>query len=209
MTLSDDQTTATLIVHADPDDSGTARDFTYDMEVGGDTTPWEVTEGIRTGTISGQSGIHTILSELLGSGESRNQTIALDLGTNVFVVSIEATTTPGGTWGDGSGSLPADATNADPIEKQNHLSWVLNQTPIDSLPEDLAGEVTGSFGPATLEYGMRHPDGPLDPLDVIVESPRLTMSSTTPSAITVSMECVLAADLGTTFDAQGNTKRGT
>lgn len=211
MTLSDDQTTPRLVVTGDPDNSGAAREFVFEFPSGVDTAPLEVSEGIRTQRLSQTSGINAILGELVGDGDSQNQTIAVDLGTSQFAVSISFIAKAGGgeQWGDGSGTLPADATGAEPIEKMQTLSWTLNNTQIDSLPEELAGEITGSFGPARYEFGMRTSDGPLDPLDVIVESPSVGFSSNASTRVSGEVTAILTADLAETFDSKGRSKRGT
>lgn len=213
MTLSSDQQIVRLTVHGAPE-GGTARDHIFEMEAGTDDSPLQVTEGLRTGFISGGSGLNTILGELLGSGESSNQDIVIDLGTSQFVLGVEFAAWEGSDlqWGDTGDSAQVtatDATGASAIEQMQVLMNTLNKVQIDSLPENLAGEVTGSYGPATVEFGMHHSNGPLDPLDVVVESPRVSFSGGRPSSVTGEMEMVLAADLGTVFDAQGNTKRGT
>lgn len=215
MTLTDDQRIPTLVITANPDNTG-QREFRFDLAVGTDTAPWSYTEGIRTQYVDAQSGVLTIFDQLLGGGNGSesggdNRTFALDLGNSVHIAEIEFANHEDSTyqWGDGSGSLPADATGAEPIEQVQTLTWVLNHVRIDSAPGDLADGVTGSFGPAQLEVGMRHPSGPLSPLDVIIESPRVTTSATQPSGVTGSFTALAVGDLGEIFDAEGRTPRGT
>jgi hypothetical protein len=86
------------------------------------------------------------------------------------------------------------------------MYW-LNRVPVDSLPENLAGDVTGSYGPAQLEYGMHHEtDGPLDPLDVAIENPQLTPEAGGIARGEITFVEILS--LGDSIDSQANSKSG-
>jgi hypothetical protein len=208
MTLTDDQKVFRLRITGDPDGDG-AREAVFELHSAEDDT-FTVVHEMRTGFIArGGSSINAILQSLSDSDESKNKDIVIDGGQSQFTLEVSAQLfdAQGHRWGDtGNGGTATDATGDSAIEQMQVLTNWLRKVPVDSLPEDLAGDITGSFGPATVEFGKHHPDGDLDPLAVAIENPQLTPRPG--GQVDISMTVVEIASLGDPIDSQSNSKRG-
>ena len=203
MTLTADQQIVRLKIRGDPDNTGT-RTAAFEMFSAPDSG-LSVAHSVRTGFVVNDQGklINSILSEVAGAGESKNKGIYVDLGTSAYALECEFKGYEGGDyqWGDtGNGGTGTDATGDGPIEQtQVFMNWV-NSTNIDSIPDD-SGKT-----PGTLEFGLHHPNGPLDPLDVVLENPTLTPSDA--GQFDGNIVMIEAANLGDALDADGNSKLG-
>jgi len=203
MTLTTDQQIITLKIRGDPDGTG-SRTATFELESAPDSG-LSVSHTIRTGFLVDDQGqlVNSILSEVLGDGESRNKGIYVDAGTSSYALDCEFRGYDGGAyqWGDtGNGGTATDATGDSAVEQvQVFFNWI-NAVSIDSLP-DGSGDTS-----ATLEFGLYHPDGPLDPLDVVIENPTLTPAE--PTTFDGNLVFIEAENLGKALDAAGNSKAG-
>lgn len=223
MTLNDDQQKVKLTVrNADPDRSGTRRDHVFEMIAGGESPGLQVQPSLRTGTRAPAGGtaqlLNTLFSEITDSG-NLNEFVALDLGTGQMSWTLNFQSWEGATglngnalqWGDTGDETTltkTDATGEDPLTQMSCLFYVLRNTRIDSLPEQVGGSVASS-GPAELQFGQYHPDGVYDPADVVFEEPGADFAGADPSAFSGSITCILAADLGKGADTDARTERGT
>lgn len=208
MALTDDQKKLRLTITGDPDGSG-KRDAEFVMAVG-DDNGLQVTHEMRTGFLArGGGNINALIQSLTGSNESKNKQIVVEGGESQFILeaSFSAFTGSSYRWGDtGNGGTATDATGDTAVEQIQVLMNWLRKTPVDSLPEDLGGDLTGSYGPATLEYGAHHPDGPLEPLSVAIENPQLTPEAGGIAQGRITFVEILS--LGDGIDSQNNSKAG-
>jgi hypothetical protein len=222
MTLSNDQRKVTITVqNADPDGSGNRRDHVFEMIAGGEEG-LTIAPQLRTGTKApgGETSqlLNTLFSEITGNN-NLNQYVALDLGTGQMTWTLSFQGWEGATdlqgsplqWGD-TGNTGAvtktDATGADPLTQMSVFFYVLYNTRVDSLPEQVGGTVA-SAGPAKLQFGQYHPNGVYDPLDVVFEDPGSDFRGADPSVFSGSITCIYAADLGKAADTDARTERGT
>lgn len=209
MTLSDDQQTLTLRITGDPD-ATTTREAVFEMTSSDSDDGLSVSHEMRTGFLArGGSSLNAILQSLSDTDESKNKQLVIDGGGSQFVLEVTATLfdESGDRWGDtGNGGTATDATGDTAIEQAQVFSNWIRKTPVDSLPENLAGDVTGSYGPATVEYGKHHPDGDLEPLKVAIENPQFTPRAG--GHVDVTMTFVEIASLDEPLDSQNNSKKG-
>lgn len=209
MALNDDQKIARLTITGDPDGTGT-RDGVFEFPVGGEDG-LQPTHEMRTGFLArGGGNINALIQALTGSNESKNKQIVIEGGESQYVVDLAATQFSGSghRWGDtGNGGTATDATGDSAVEQVQVLFNWLRKIPIDSLPEELAGDVTGSYGPAKLEYGHHHPDGALEPLGVAIENPQLTPEAGGIAQSQITFVEILSLD--TPLTSQNNSEAGT
>jgi len=94
MTLTTDQQIITLKIRGDPDGTG-SRTATFELESAPDSG-LSVSHTIRTGFLVNDQGqlVNSILSEVLGDGESRNKGIYVDAGTSSYALIENPTLTP-------------------------------------------------------------------------------------------------------------------
>jgi hypothetical protein len=210
MTLNSDQKVLTLTITGDPDGTGT-RDARFEMPVGDQENGLQVVHELRTGFLAqGGGNINALIQALTGSGESKNKQVVVEGGDSQYALdaSFRLFGGSGHRWGDtGNGGTATDATGDSAIEQIQVLMYWLRTTSVDSLPENLAGDVTGSYGPAQLEYGAHHPDGPLDPVDVAIENPQFTPEPT--DRAQGQMTLIEIINLDTPLTSKNNSKLGT
>ncbi|PSP80164.1 hypothetical protein BRC81_02950 [Halobacteriales archaeon QS_1_68_20] len=160
---------AILTLHADVDGDGSKEAGKFELRRGSQQSPFETESGIEMLQPIGAPGsgsLDTIVNlwSTLSGGEPGRKDLTLDLGAGQHYVEISFAHAPGDVqWGDGSGSLPADATHANhPLTQEACLLWYLLVGTYDSR------------GGATLEYGEWHEDGAFGPLDVVPMQPSLS-----------------------------------
>lgn len=147
----------------------------------------EITAGIRTGFILDGSGstwtsyFSEILNSFPGVDVGLREGIHLDLGGGESMVEVEATGWMGSdlSWGGAAG--------AEPLTQMSVLQKTLRDTQIDS------------FRPATLEWGEFSAPGQHSPLNVVVESPRVTYDAERPGIIDVSFIALETASFDNDF----------
>lgn len=209
MSLTADQQTFRLRITGDPDGTGT-REGVFELTSGEQDT-FAVRHEMRTGFIArGGSSINALLQNLTNADESQNKEIVIDGGQSQFTLEVSATLFDGSgdRWGDtGTGGSATDATGDTAIEQMQVLMNWLRKVPVDSLPEELGDGLTGSYGPATVEYGAHHPNGSLEPLAVAIENPQLVPRPG--GRVDLTLTAIEIASLGDPLDSRGNNKRGT
>lgn len=193
-----------LEIEADVDKDGTKETGVFEML--GDV---EVTEGIRTGYLIGGKGsqafgvLSTIGDIVHGQGSPKRKGIHLDLGggQHMFQISFrgwEGAIDPDGNalqWGDGSGSMPADATQSDPTTQVNCFMNYLRIGEIDSLR------------PARLTFGEYSPTGTItndetdNHLSVVIEQPTLTRTAGQPNTYEGTLTVIETVTIDDVLDA--------
>jgi hypothetical protein len=184
----------------DADVNGDGQQETGVFEMAGNL---EIVPGIRTGFLIGGRGstVNSVVSSLLGDGQSARKGIYLDLGGGARQVDINFWGWEGardqdgnplqwGNTGNTDSPTQADATGADPI------------TQIDCLMQYLTVAEIDSRNPATLEYGEHHDDGLYDPLDVVVEGPQMTRAAEDGSWFVGQLTTLEAVDVDQVLDGQ-------
>lgn len=188
---------AILKLSADVDGDGTAENGEFHM-VGN----LEVTPKIIPNFVVGGRGstVNSIISSLVGDGTNKRQNFFIDLGGGIHAVEIsfrgwEGAQDDSGNnvqWGNDSAQTKtqASATGQDPI------------TQIDVLMRYLTVGEYDSRNTGTLEYGEYSSGGLYSPLNVVVEGPTMTRAASDGQWYDGNMQCIVAADLTTAWDAQ-------
>jgi len=146
---------------------------------------------IRTGLLVEDrfSQVSGVLAELAEDDKGSRKGVSVDAGGGQHIVEVdhELKTGADDQWGYTSDTSTSDAGTAsggDKIQKaQVFLNYLLHSSP-------------DSFGPATLDYGMRASAGDLPPLDVTVEDPTFTLPRDEASTFMLSVTFVSTIDLG-------------
>ncbi len=214
--LSDADHVVRLTITGDPDDSGSVQDGVFEFASGDEQTPLTATEELRTETRAFGGTPLTIFSDITGIDlGTENKDIALDFGNSTFATTLSGIVTadqrkPDGTqcqWGDtgdDSELTATDATGAHPAYKMTVLGEWLKNTRQSSVNE-LLGQEGG--GPATVEYLSRREGGVHDPMEVVLESPSVTLSGGSPTVADLDMTVVEVANLENPIDALANDGR--
>lgn len=206
-----------LRLTGDPDDSG-SREAVFEWSSGDEQSPFSVAQIKRTETRTFGGTPLTLFSDVTGVDlPTENADIALDFGSSTFALELGGTVEadqrlPDGSecrWGDGdggSGSLTAtDAQGSHPAHKASVLSYWLRNTRQSSVGNPL--DDTDAGEPATLETLQYRPDGVHDPLQVVPESPSISLSGSSPSVADIDMTVVEIASLDQALDATSNDTR--
>lgn len=200
MTLTEAQRTVVLKITGDPDGTG-ARTAEFHMKTAADNPP-SIQYGMESQFfIDGRGGqILTLLNEILGDGGAINKNVFLDLGGSVHRIEIDFQGFNGSTlrWGDtGNGGTGTDATGDSALEQVQVLDNWLTTVRIDSFAQ-------AGGGTATIEHGLYHPNGPLDPLEVVPENPNMVYAGSAPGSFDGSLAFIEAAALDEAIDAVTN-----
>lgn len=196
----------TLEIDADVDGDGTAETGVFELAPIGEDAQDAVAGTIRTGyLLQGEfSQLAALADDVLGDGETANKGLHVNVGGGEYAYEVSFTrpidATVDGTnlpqWGDGSGSLPADATgSATPTDYEQVFHQYLRVGAPDSIT------------PARFKFGQIHSGGALaDHLDVVVEQPRIAEVAGA-RAISISMTLVTTIDAEGALDATLNDER--
>lgn len=185
---------AVLEITADPDNDGSEETGTFEM-VGNATVGEEVQVDYQLGGAG--DTVNSIVQEYLFDKQHRRRGVFLDLGAGSHIFEIDFNGWEGAVdqdgnplkWGDGSGSLPADATGEDPLTQMQIFNQYLRTGTTDSL------------NPATLKIGQYHPDGALDDkLDVAVQGPKHVHAAEDYSTFDGTVTCVEVERLDIAID---------
>lgn len=200
MALSDAQRKAVLKISGDPDGTG-ERTAEFHMRVGADNPP-SITYAMESQFfIDGRGGqILTLLNQIIGDGGAINKSVFLDLGGSVHRIEIDFMGFNGSSlrWGDtGNGGTGTDATGDSALEQVQVLDNWLTTVRIDSF-------AMSGGGTAVLEHGLYHPNGPLDPLEVVPENPTMVYAGSAPASFDGSLAFIEAADLNRVIDEVTN-----
>lgn len=188
-----------LDLSADVDGDGSKESATFTFAAG---DGFQVTEGIESQMSTGPNSrgiIQTAANAIQPDGREKNKTIAFDLGTGLHFVQVQAKNWDGSThtWGDGTGTLPTDATGESPLTQLHVLMQYLIVGTYDSR------------NPATLKYGERDNTSSTEfrPLAVVPWQPEITHTAGEPSHISVKMRFYAVFDKSSTntFSAGDNT----
>lgn len=213
--LSDADRLVRITITGDPDGTS-VRDGVFEFAAGDDQTPLTASEEFRTETRSLGGTPLTLFSDITGIDlGTENKDIALDFGSSTFATTLSGTVTadqrkPGGgqcQWGDtgdDSTLTATDATGAHPAKKMTVLMEWIKSTRQSSVNE-LLGQEGG--GPATVEYLSRRDGGVHDPLEVVLESPSVTLSGGSPTVADIDLTVVEVASLDNPIDAHANDGR--
>ena len=183
----------------DVDDDGAAETGIFEF-----TSNVSVTPQIRTGFLLGGAGssINSVLSGLYEEatgeqlqGDGKRQGFYLDLGAgeHAFEVRVDQYA-PGDTdqWGATADTGVQDGTSATGGDAYRQ-AFVFDRYVTLSTPD--------SVTPATLHVGEYAANGAYAPLDVVIESPQLTVDTENPGTLTGSMTFLEAASFDDYHDA--------
>lgn len=205
VTLNDSQREVTLRIHGDPDGTG-SREGVFVMRVGADA-PMTVQHSIESQYfIDGRGGaILSLFNEIFHPAKSKDQQIFLDFGGSIHRIEIDFQGFDGSSfrWGDtGNGGTDTDATGDTALEQVHVLINWLTSVRIDSFSDPLEGSLADEEGggPAKLEFGLYHPDGPLPPLEVVPENPTMSYAGNAPGSFDGSLSFIHAGDINNPVD---------
>lgn len=186
------QTTLTIEVDADPDNDGQTETGVFEI-TGGVQGRASYGEEVQVDPVIGGAGAtaNAIVQDYIFGEQHRRRGIYIDLGdgAHIFDVSFNGWKGSDNQWGDGSGSLPADATGEDPITQMQIFMHYLRTGTTDSL------------NPARVTFGQYHPNGALDDeLYMYIDGPRGNHAPTDNSTFDGTMQMVEVERLDVPID---------
>lgn len=196
----------TLEIDADADGDGTVETGVFELAPIDEDAQEALAGHIRTGFLLQNefAQLAALADDVLGDGEVSHKGIHVSVGGGEYAYDVNfsrpITATIDGTnlpqWGDGSGSLPADATgSATPADYEQVFHHYLRT----GLPD--------SRSPARFAFGQYHSGGAFGaPLDVVVEQPRIAPLPGQ-QAIAINMTIVTTIDADQSIDAALNDER--
>jgi hypothetical protein len=166
-------TIPTLEIDADVDGDGTDETGVFELAPIDQDSQEALAGLVRTGFLLNNEfpQLAALASDVLGDGETSNKGIHFNIGggeraydfnfQRPIDATVDGTNLP--QWGDGSGSMPSDATGS---QYPSDYEQCFNEYVSVGLPD--------SATPARFKYGQYHTNGALDDhLDVVVEQPRV------------------------------------
>ena len=169
-------------ITADVDDDGTKETGVFEIS-GGAEGQASYTEEVQIDPIIGGSAqnINSAIQQYIFGENHRRRGIYIENGGGAHIFDIQFNGWEGSSnqWGDGSGTLPADATGEGPRRQIQIFQNYLRKGSIDSL------------NPAVVQFGEYNPNGSLDDqLYMFVGSPTLTNSVTAEKTFDGTMQLV-------------------
>lgn len=164
---------------------------TFQLERGTPNEVFRIDTGIEMVFPVGEAGGRglvdkaiNVYNSTLGSDQPGRKDVIIDLGAGQHFVEINFGHNPSDstvTWGDGSGTVPADATGAShPLTQIDTIMWYLLVGTYDSR------------NAASLTYGEFSSGGALDALDVVPLQPSFSwQAGDDQSALSGSIRCIV------------------
>lgn len=164
--------------------------------------PFVIEEGVRTGYLvdgTGSSAI-ALLDEFRNTNEGGRKGVHVDLGGGTHTWTVECNTPVTQRRPDTSELYQWGATRDDSVRNAASATGADAEVQLSVLIHAFTMASPDSLTPATWTVGEYHPDGVLDPADVVLEQPNVVVEGEKPNAADINMTLIETADLEQAYD---------